>query len=389
MTQTTPTSGLRSDKSSLKYTQEKAIENSLLAVSTLAVLSIALIFLLLIYQGLQGLTVFGGETDLSQYWSATIEKQELVRNPDGSIKTDADGDFVYEANPVTSYDWQPTSSDTKKFSLVPLMIGSAKVAIPAAILASMVGLLVAIYLSELAPPQVREVVKPALELLAGVPSVVLGFFALVTIAAFVQWFVHIPWVFEFLTQTPGLNRLMFPSCSFEAGPLQQTCLERALKLGTQGTYLNTLVGALGVALVVIPIVATIAEDALRAVPNSIRDASMALGASRWQTAFNAVLPAAVSGLAAAVILGLGRAIGETMVVLMATGNASILSGNVLESGRAITATIAAELGEAVAGGDHYNALFFIGAVLFVFTFALNIMGEIIINRARQKVREGV
>jgi len=204
----------------------------------------------------------------------------------------------------------------------------------------------------------------------------------------VDWFMHLPFIFGFISQTPGVNRIFFPSCSFDDAALQQVCQQRAQLLGTQGTYLNTLVGALGVALVVIPIVATIAEDALRSVPDAIRDASMALGASRWQTAFGAVLPTAVSGIAAAVILGFGRSIGETMVVLMATGNASILSGNVLESGRAITATIAAELGEAVAGGDHYQALFFIGGVLFIFTFVLNVIGEIIINRARQKVRSG-
>ncbi len=380
---------LRSDKSSAKYTQERVIETALLTVASLAVASIALIFVLLLYQGLQGLTFFGGDIQPNQFWSITTEKEDLVRNPDGSIKTDSEGDFVYEKKQVISSDWQPTSSQLPQYSLIPLLIGSLKVALPSAILAALIGVFVAIYLSELASVRVREVVKPILELLAGVPSVVLGFFALVTIASFVEWITHIPVIFEFLSQTPVLNRLFFPACTFaEGSDLQSVCLSRSQALGVTGGYLNVMVGALGVALVIIPVIATIAEDALRAVPDSIRDASMALGGSRWQTAFSAVVPAAVSGLAAAVILGLGRSLGETMIVLMATGNASITNLNLLDSGRAITATIAAELGESPAGGDHYNALFFIGGVLFIFTFVLNIIGEIVINRARQKVRGG-
>ncbi len=393
-TSETPTStqanpGLRSDRSSAKYTREKAIEIGLLSVATLAVVSIALIFTLLIYQGFQGLKIFGGTIELSDFWSTTIQKQEIVRKPDGGVKTNTDGSFVYETKTETGYDWQPTSSSKAKYSLVPLIIGTLKVAVPAAILGSLISIFVAIFLSELASPQVREIVKPALELIAGLPSVVVGFFALVTIASFVQWMAHMPIIFDILSQTPVLNRFFFPACTFaQEDPLQQICLQRAQGIGAAGTYLNTLVGALGMTLVIIPVITTIAEDALRSVPNSIRDASMALGASRWQTAFTAVVPAAVSGLTAAVILGLGRAIGETMIVLLATGNASILSPNLLESGRAITATIAAELGEAVAGGDHYNALFFIGAVLFLFTFVLNIIGEIVVNNARQKLRGG-
>jgi phosphate transport system permease protein len=191
--------------------------------------------------------------------------------------------------------------------------------------------LAALFTSELAPARLREWLKPTIELLAGVPSVVLGFFALMVLATYLQ-------------DTFGL------------------------------TYrLNALVAGLALSLAIVPVVFTVAEDALTAVPRSYREASLALGASRWETAWRVVLPAAAPGVLAACVLGLGRAIGETMVVLMASGNASIVSWSFSDSTRTLSATIAAEMGEVVVGSAHYSLLFFIGVQLFAITFLLNLI----------------
>ena len=201
-----------------------------------------------------------------------------------------------------------------------------------------------IYLAEIAGVRVREVVKPFIELLAGIPTVVLGFFFLVVVASVLQ--------------------------------------------GVLGTRfrLNAFVGALGVSLVIVPVIASMTEDALRAVPNELREAAYGLGATRWQTISRTVLPAAVSGVTAAVILGFGRALGETMIVLMATGNGAVVTGNVFSTVRTMTATIAAELGEVVYGSAHYYALFLIGTILFTFTFVFNLIAEIVVHRMRKKLR---
>ena len=203
------------------------------------------------------------------------------------------------------------------------------------------GVLAALYTSELAPRKLREWLKPAIELLAGVPSVVLGFFALMVLASFMQ-------------DTFGLP-----------------------------TRLNALVAGLGLALAIVPVIFTVAEDALSAVPRSYREASLALGATRWETAWRVVLPAAAPGVLAACVLGLGRAIGETMVVLMASGNAAIVSTRLTDSTRTLSATIAAEMGEVVVGSPHYGVLFFIGVQLFLITFVLNLLAG---SFARRVVR---
>lgn len=233
-----------------------------------------------------------------------------------------------EGRPAT-FTWQPVSR-VPKVSMIPLIIGTLKVTFVAMLAAVPVAIAAAIYASEFASRRVREVLKPLIELLAGIPSVVLGFFALMVLASVLQ------------------NAFGF-------------------------TYqLNAVVAGLALSLALIPVIFTVCEDALTAVPRSYREASLALGATRWETAWKVVLPAAAPGIVAACILGFGRAIGETMIVLMASGNAAIVSWDLTESVRSMSATIAAEMGEVVTGSTHHSLLFFIGVQLFAFTFVLNL-----------------
>jgi phosphate transport system permease protein len=241
------------------------------------------------------------------------------------------------------YSWQPVS-EVPKYSLIPLLIGTLKVTFVALLIALPIAVGAAIFTSEFAPQGVREVIKPAVELLAGIPSVVIGFFALMVLATWLQ-------------DTFGLL-----------------------------IRLNAVTAGIGLALAVIPIVYTVSEDALSAVPQSFRDGSQALGANRWQTAWRVVLPAATPGVFAACVLGAGRAIGETMIVLMASGNAATMSFDPTKSFRSFSATIAAELGEVVHGDPHYRVLFFIGAALFVITFFLNLAGHAYVSMLKRKLR---
>ena len=240
------------------------------------------------------------------------------------------------------YIWQPVST-IPKYNIVPLIIGSLKITVVALIFAVPVALAAAIYVSQLARPRVRELAKPIIELLAGIPSVVLGFFALIVMATVLQ---HIS--------------------------------------GSQ-SRLNALCAGIALGFSVIPVVFSIAEDALTSVPRSYVQAALALGASKWKAASQVVLPAAVPGVFAAVALGFGRAIGETMIVLMASGNASIVSWHIFDSTRTITATIAAELGEVVFGGAHYRILFLIGVLLFAVTFLTNMVADVVLNRLKTRI----
>lgn len=237
---------------------------------------------------------------------------------------------------LLSTEWQPVSGDPK-YGLLPLVLGSLKVTLVAIFLASPLAILAALFTSSFAPKRVREFLKPAIELLAGFPSVVIGFFALVTMA---------------------------------------TLIQKAFGFSYR---LNALVGGVAMALAVIPIVYTIAEDALTAVPRFMTEASLALGATRWQTAIFVTLPAATPGVFAAILLGFGRAFGETMIVLMATGNAALMGWSLIEPVRTMSATIGAEMAEVVFGETHYHVLFLIGAILFIFTFALNAVAEVFIR----------
>ena len=240
------------------------------------------------------------------------------------------------------YIWQPVSQ-IPKYNIIPLIIGSLKVTIVALIFAVPVALGAAIYVSQLARPRVREFAKPVIELLAGIPSVVLGFFALIVMATV-------------LKQIFGYQ-----------------------------SRLNALCAGIALGFSVIPVVFSIAEDALTSVPRSYIQAALALGASKWKAASQVVLPAAVPGVFAAVALGFGRAIGETMIVLMASGNASIVSWRFFDSTRTITATIAAELGEVVFGSAHYRILFLIGVLLFAVTFLTNMTADIVMNRLKIRI----
>jgi len=209
-----------------------------------------------------------------------------------------------------------------------------------------IGVGTALFLQELASASQRAVLKPLIEILAGMPSIIFGFFGMIVVAPFLQRLLGIP---------TGLN-------AFTA----------SLVLGIMAT----------------PTVASLAEDAVSFVPRSFREASLALGANRWQTLTRVVVPAAGSGISTAIILGIGRAVGETMVVLMVAGGAAVIPHSIFDPVRPMTATIAAEMGEAVMGSGHYGALFAIGLILFFITLAINIVAEIISRRFRLKLGLG-
>jgi phosphate transport system permease protein len=249
----------------------------------------------------------------------------------------------FQKDKPAKWSWQP-NSDHPKYSLWPLFLGTIKAAIIAMLFAAPLAVGAAIYSAEFASKRMREIIKPTIELLAGIPSVVLGFFALIVLA---------------------------------------TILQKSLGL----TYrLNILNAGIALGIAVIPIIFTIAEDAMNSVPQSLRDAARALGANPWQVSITMVLPAAMPGIAAGVVLGFGRAIGETMIVLMASGNAAIVSASFLDSARTLSATIAAELAEVVFGSAHYNVLFFIGTMLFLFTFVINLGGELVLQRLKTRLQ---
>jgi phosphate transport system permease protein len=260
------------------------------------------------------------------------------------IFTDADVQKeVSVAKLFTGTVWQPTS-EHPKVSLIPILLGTLKATFVGLLFACPIGVAAALFSSEFAPPKLREVIKPVIELLAGIPSVVMGFFALIVLASWLQG------IFGF---TYRLN-------AWNAGL------------------------ALGIALV--PIVFTISEDGLAAVPRAFREASFALGASRFQTAWKVVMPAAAPAIFASFVLAFGRAIGETMILLMAGGNAAIASLKLTDPLRTLSATIAAELGEVVVGSAHYATLFFMGTLLFVITFVSNTFGQWVIRRMQVRMQ---
>jgi phosphate transport system permease protein len=241
-----------------------------------------------------------------------------------------------------SYSWQPVSK-VPKYSLAPLALGTLKVTLVALLFAVPLAVFAAVFSAEFAPRRMREVIKPAIEMLAGIPSVVLGFFALMVLASLFQgWF--------------GFHY-----------------------------RLNAIVAGVALGLTIIPVVYTVSEDALVAVPRSYREAALALGASKARTAWSVVLPAASPGIFASVVLGFGRAMGETMIVLMASGNAAILSLDPTVPVRTIPATIAAEMGEVVVGGAHWAVLFFLGCLLFLVTLTFNTLGGWYVARLRKKL----
>jgi phosphate transport system permease protein len=232
----------------------------------------------------------------------------------------------------------PVSFQKQQFGLGPLLCGSLLVTALATLLAIPFSVCGAVYIAELAGSREREILKPFIELLAAIPSVVLGFFGLVVLAPFVKTVFHL------------------------------------------NTGLTALTGALILALMAVPTIISISEDAIRSVPHSYREASMALGASEIQTVWKVTFPAALSGIIAAIMLGMGRVIGETMAVLMVTGNAAIMTASPVESVRTMTASVAAEMGEVTYGSTHYQALFWVGIVLLVITFMLNVIAQRVLRR---------
>jgi phosphate transport system permease protein len=238
--------------------------------------------------------------------------------------------------------WYPIEA---YYGLLPLLGGTLIVTLGAVLLAMPVGIGTAVYIAEVAPRGVREVVKPFIEVMAGVPSVVLGFLGMVVLAPYLRILFDLP------------------------------------------TGLSAFSGALLLAAISIPTIVSVAEDALDAVPRSYRDAALALGATRWQTIWRVTLPAARSGVLTAVMLGVGRAIGETMTVMMVTGNAPVVPRGLsafFSPVRTMTATIAAEMGEVATGSTHYHVLFFIGIVLFLISLAINVTASSVVFRSRKR-----
>lgn len=239
------------------------------------------------------------------------------------------------------YIWQPVGN-IQKFNIVPLFVGSLKTTLIGLLFSVPLALGAALYVSQLAPARVKEWVKPGIELLAGIPSVVIGAFALLVLASWLQS------IFRYEVR------------------------------------LNSFVAGVALGFAVIPLVFSIAEDALTSVPLSYVQAALAVGASRWQAARDIVLPAAIPGVFAAVVLGFGRAIGETMIVLIVC-SAPVMSWNIFDSARSITTTIAAEMGELVAGSPHYQILFMLGTLLFIVTFLTNFIGDLVIGGLKRRL----
>ena len=232
-------------------------------------------------------------------------------------------------------EWFPTAQPAAQLGVMPLILGTLWVSIVAILIALPLGLATAIYMAEIANDKVRRILKPMIELLSGIPSVVYGFFGLVVIVPLIQEMFNLP-------------------------------------VGESG-----LAGSVILGIMALPTIITISEDAIRTTPRAMKEASLALGATQWQTIYRVIIPYSISGISAAAILGIGRAIGETMAVLMVTGNAAVIPHSILEPLRTIPATIAAELGEAPQGGLHFKALFALGCILFVITLVINLVVDLI------------
>ena len=284
------------------------------------------------------------------------EKQVVLSTDSTSVKSTSAATYTVSAGSgyddnqsaiktLATKDWVPVS-DKPRFGILALIIGTFKITLISMLFAAPIAILAALYTAVFANKKMKEIIKPTIELLAGFPSVVIGFFALMVMATFLQEIFH-----------------------YE-------------------TRLNSFVGGIAMGIAAIPIIFTITEDALTAVPKSFYEASLAIGASKWQTAFFVILPAATPGIFAALLLGIGRVFGETMIALMATGNAAQMDLNPFASVRTLAATIGAEMAEVVFGDTHYNVLFLIGSLLLVFTFILNAIAEFYVKGKLMKRIQG-
>jgi phosphate transport system permease protein len=293
---------------------------------------------------------YGAVTDSSQ-----VQEQYGVQTTD-TVKTSADETYTVSSGSgfddnqsaiktLVTTEWVPVS-ENPRYGILALIIGTFKITIISLLFAAPLAILAALYTAVFANKKMKEIIKPTIELLAGFPSVVIGFFALMVLATFLQEVFH-----------------------YE-------------------TRLNSFVGGIAMGIAAIPIIFTITEDALTAVPKSYFEASLAIGASKWQTAFFVILPAATPGIFAAILLGIGRVFGETMIALMATGNAAQMDMNPFSSVRTLAATIGAEMAEVVFGDTHYNVLFLIGSLLFIFTFIINAIAEFYVKGKLMKRIQG-
>jgi len=275
---------------------EYVIEKAILFSGIASVIFVILIFIFLVKEGL---SLFGTENFLS---------------------------FISGKN------WYPIS-DPPQFGILPLIMGSIFVTFGAIVIAVPLGIAVAIYIAEIAPLRFRDVLKSGIELLAAIPSVVLGFLGLITLAPLLKNIFNLP------------------------------------------SGLTAFAGSIMLAFMALPTIVSIIEDSIVSVPRNYKEGSLALGATSWQTIYRVILPAASSGILAAVMLGIGRVIGETMAVLMITGNAAVMPTSLLQPVRTLTATIATEMGETVGGSPHYFSLFAIGIILFIISFIINLLAD--------------
>jgi phosphate transport system permease protein len=288
----------------LRKLKEWLIERAILLSGIFSVVFVLLIFLFLLREGF---SLFRGESV---------------------------ADFLFGKS------WYPISSPPR-FGILPLILGSLLVTLGAAAISVPIGIAAALYIAEIAPERLKEGLKAGIELLAAIPSVVIGFIGMITLGPWIKNLFNIP------------------------------------------TGLTALTGSVTLAFMAMPTIVSIAEDAITAVPRQYREAAIAMGATKWQTTWRIVARAARPGMVAAVMLGIGRVIGETMAVMMVTGNAAMIPKSFLQPVRTLTATIAAEMGETVQGGAHYAALFAIGIVLFIITFLINGVADAYLHRQRK------
>jgi phosphate transport system permease protein len=242
---------------------------------------------------------------------------------------------------ITGQFWYPTS-DTASFGILPLIIGSVLVTVGACIISVPIGIMAALYISEVSPKGMRNILKSSVELMAAIPSIVIGFVGMVTLVPFVRTFFGIP------------------------------------------TGLTAFSGSIMLAFMAMPTIVTISEDAIHSVPCQYKEGALALGATKWQAIRRIVLKAAMPGIIAAIILGMSRVIGETMAVMMITGNSARIPHSIFEPVRTMTAVIASEMGETVRGGIHYRALFAIALVLFIVTFIVNFIADLFLGKNKNK-----
>lgn len=258
----------------------------------------------------------------------------LLKDSLSLFRSHSVGSFLFGKN------WLPVS-EPSHFGIMPLFLGSLYVTIAAIFISVPLGVGTAMFIAEVAPKSVKGTLKSLVEILASIPSVVLGFIGIIWLGPFMRGTFHL------------------------------------------STGMCGLTGSLLLAFMALPTIISMSEDALVGVPRSYREAAAGLGATRWQTLWRIILPAASSGIIAAIMLGIGRVIGETMVVMMVTGNAPVIPTSILQPLRTLTATIAGEMGETVQGSEHYFALFAVGLILFIITFIINIFAELCAHRARK------